>query len=91
MKLLNKKPMKIETIYRIAIVVLLGGILSVQVAILNRIPKPITTTLLNASNPQSAAIEQNIPLVRIAGNVDVNVQNSVEVHTKPFTPLEVTQ
>ncbi|MGD1089469.1 MAG: hypothetical protein ABR955_12205 [Verrucomicrobiota bacterium] len=66
--------MKSESLYRIVVVVLLAGILTVQL-----------TNLLKTT----AHTKDGIPIVSITGNVGVDVQNSVEVHTKPFVPLEV--
>jgi hypothetical protein len=83
--------MKNEFIYRIVIVGLLGSILAVQITILNRTPKVITMSALNATGEQRSTVIQNVPLVGVLGSIDVNVQNSVEVHTKPFVPLEVSQ
>ena len=56
-----------------AVVILLAGILTVQLVGLLKMPH----------------MKSGIPTVSVAGSVDVNVQNSVEVHTKPFVPLEV--
>jgi hypothetical protein len=55
------------------VVILLAGILIVQLVSLFKTPH----------------LKSGIPIVSVAGNVDVNVQNSVEVHTRPFVPLEV--
>jgi hypothetical protein len=78
-----------ENLYRIIIVVTLGGILAVQIAILNRMPESITMEALKASGDQKNAILQRLPIVGISGNVDVNVQNTVAVKNQPFMDLDV--
>jgi hypothetical protein len=67
--------MKNESIYRMTVVILLAGILTVQLVGLLKMPQP----------------KDGISKVSVIGNVDVNVKNSIEVHTKPFIPLEITQ
>jgi hypothetical protein len=57
--------MKNESTYRMAVVILLAGILTVQLA-----------SLLKTPHTKS-------------GIQTVSVVGSVEVHTKPFVPLEV--
>jgi hypothetical protein len=66
--------MKNESFYRMVVVILLAGIFTVQLISLLETPH----------------LKDGLPVVSVAGSVDVNVQNSVEVHTKPFVPLEVT-
>ena len=80
--------MKNESTYRVTVILLLVGILSVQSAVLIRLPKPVTTADLHRNGltqDQRNALLLNIPLVRVNGSVDVDVQNIVDVDT----PLQV--
>ena len=70
--------MKNESTYRITVILLLAGILAVQSAVLLRIQKPVTMADLrkNGLTPQQrTALLLKIPLVRVNGSVDVDVQN----------------
>lgn len=82
--------MKTEILFRTIMVVLLASILAVQITILNRTPKLVTMQTLKQAKADKAALEESLPIVRIAGGVDVNVQNDfLYIENKPFTPLQV--
>lgn len=82
--------MKTESTYRITVIVLLVGILAVQSAVLIRIPKPVTTADFRKNGltqEQRSTLLLNIPLARVNGDVDVDVQNSsfdVDVSDQPI-------
>jgi len=74
--------MKYESLYRLILVALLAAILVVQLLILARIPpgSPTSADLQSAKAEQRREMLLRIPLARVAGTVDVDVNN---------TPLEV--
>jgi hypothetical protein len=85
-----KSSMKIETAYRILVAVLLAGILAVQIAILIKTSHTVTLGEClnkNLSSDQRIALLRNIPVVRVNGTVDVEVQNSVDVND--ISPINV--
>jgi len=82
--------MKTESAYRITVIVLLVGILAVQSAVLIRIQKPVTLADLRKNGltqEQRTALLLKIPMARVNGSVDVDVQNSsldVDVAGQPI-------
>lgn len=74
--------MKIESAYRILVLLLLAAILAVQIAIFARTQKPVTIAEFSKddlTDEKPIELFQRIPFVRVNGEIDVNVQNSVEI------------
>ncbi|MEI8290946.1 MAG: hypothetical protein WCH99_15890 [Verrucomicrobiota bacterium] len=81
--------MKTEALYQTLVVALLAGVLATQIAILHRTSRTVTLgDCLNKklTKEQKMALLQALPLVRVNGTVDVDIQNNpleVEIENTP--------
>lgn len=79
--------MKSESLYRIAVILLLSGIFTVQIIVLGRVQKSITASDIRApwlTSKQRSELILHLPLVSVMGDLDVNVQNPVEIESQPI-------
>lgn len=80
-----------DRIFKVGVLLLLGGILSMLITIYSKIPSPLTLgDIMNGKAETMEDLHMKIPLVYVDGNVGVNgtveVEGTVDVGN---TPLEV--
>lgn len=83
-----KRRLKMEKIIRVLNCIFLAGILFVLILIFIRIPPNRGDFAKARNNKALQALHRKVPVMRITGTVDTQVENTVDVEVRN-TPLEV--